>query len=46
MTETEADFAVEIVTKDGSFVDGILVDKRTGRTRPVIHINGELFNKF
>ena len=33
--ETEADFEVEIVTKDDSLVDTILVDKRTGWTRSI-----------
>ncbi|HIE26665.1 TPA: hypothetical protein EYP66_05215 [Candidatus Poribacteria bacterium] len=33
--ETEADFEVEIVTKDDSLVDRIRVDKRTGWTRSI-----------
>lgn len=35
VTETDTDFQVEIVTKDGSLVNKILVDKRTGWTRSI-----------
>lgn len=35
VTEETVSFVVEITTKEGSLVDKIVVDKRTGRTRSV-----------
>lgn len=35
VTETDTNFEVEIVTKDDSLVDKIVVDKRTGWTRSI-----------